>query len=116
MGAVQRVGGPCLAWYKRQRMQLDCVDGSRAWLMNQLQVGFFQHLSDIIKAPRRPSALEFVGVRFPYGDLLGDHETVGKAYSDNDLVELVASFAPNLVGRRVRRCAHIICGWSCRSL
>ena len=37
--AVQRVGGPCLAWSKHRRKQLDCVDGSRAWLMSQLQGG-----------------------------------------------------------------------------
>jgi hypothetical protein len=97
-------------------VQLDCVDGSRAWQMSQLQVGFFQHLADVAKESRSSSASEFVGVRFPYGDLLGDHETVGKAYSDNDLVQLMASSALNFVGCRVRRCAYMSCGWSCRPL
>ena len=109
---------PLLRWFEEAAHQCRSVKTNFKWMFDQISKDFQQHLQDILGTFQSEGSLQWVGIEVPRSDGLGgwvEHEEV--VISDDDwLCSGWADLAVVLVGCRLTRCAHMISGFSCRSI
>jgi hypothetical protein len=107
---ITSCSAPVAAWHSFQNRQLRSTDGSRKWLVEELEGRYRHHVEDILATMCSPSLLQELDLDIEDSSLISNDDLL----EGQDVADILGGYSLALAARRWCRSLWFLRGWPCR--